>query len=364
MNKLKSIGIQGWKSIRDAHVELGDVNVLVGANGAGKSNFLEAIALVGPGVRDHMERKAKGKLHQGQESARSIRLEAVTEKATYRLELAPSDNGRLVAGEEVLETRSERINLQPAQRLGQPGAYAQMRGKGQAGETVREMRGWRIHTFDCGPDSKVRGVQNVHNRRTLVGNGANLASFLQTMRERNRSSYQSVLGTVQLSAPFIADLDTAPTGDGVQKCEVGWVQEGTGERMRAEALSPATLKLIWLTALLMGPEEGIPSVILMEEPDAGLNPFAKVILAGLIGSAALTSQVIFTTQDPGFLDHFKTENVIVVDRADGETKFSRLDPQEQAPWLERYSLGELWEKNKFGGRPTGRIGEIRTPEAV
>jgi predicted ATPase len=64
------------------------------------------------------------------------------------------------------------------------------------------------------------------------------------------------------------------------------------------------------------------------------------------------TQVIISTQSPFLLDHFQPEDVLVADRVDGGTQLTRLESAKLNGWLENYSLGQLWEKNEFGGRPT------------
>jgi predicted ATPase len=92
-------------------------------------------------------------------------------------------------------------------------------------------------------------------------------------------------------------------------------------------------------------------VILVDEPELGLHPYAIEVLASLIRHASVSTQVIVATQSSLLLDHFAPEDVLVAERVDGGTQLKRLEPAPLATWLEDYSLGQLWEKNEFGGRP-------------
>ena len=76
------------------------------------------------------------------------------------------------------------------------------------------------------------------------------------------------------------------------------------------------------------------------------------MLANLVRAAATETQVILSTQSALLLDHFQPEDVLVADLEQGATTLKRLQSQDLAVWLEEYSLGQLWEKNQFGGRPT------------
>ena len=64
------------------------------------------------------------------------------------------------------------------------------------------------------------------------------------------------------------------------------------------------------------------------------------------------AQVILATQSPLLLDHFEPEDVLVTERVNGRSEFNRLDRAELEEWLKDYSLGQLWEKNEIGGRPS------------
>ena len=106
-----------------------------------------------------------------------------------------------------------------------------------------------------------------------------------------------------------------------------------------------------MATLFLQPEVYRPSVILVDEPELGLHPYAITMLASLIKQASFKTQVIVSTQSPLLLDHFQPEDVLVADRVDGGTQFTRLETSSLATWLENYSLGQLWEKNELGGRP-------------
>ena len=75
------------------------------------------------------------------------------------------------------------------------------------------------------------------------------------------------------------------------------------------------------------------------------------VLGGLVRSAATRTQVILTTQSVTLLNEFEPEDIITVDRENGESVFRRHSTEELAVWLEDYSLAEIWEKNIIGGRP-------------
>ena len=108
----------------------------------------------------------------------------------------------------------------------------------------------------------------------------------------------------------------------------------------ANDLSDDTLRFIALATLFLQPN--LPSVIVIDDPELGLHPFAIAKLAGLIRSAAQRgSQIIVATQSVEPINHFAPEDILTVDLVDGASQFRRLENKELAHWLEEYSLGEL-----------------------
>jgi predicted ATPase len=106
-----------------------------------------------------------------------------------------------------------------------------------------------------------------------------------------------------------------------------------------------------LVTLLLQPEGLRPKLFVLDEPELGLHPAAESVIAGLLKSAATTSQVLISTQSATFLDHFSPDDVVVVENEEGRSTFSRQSSKELAAWLERYSLGQVWQKDVIGGRP-------------
>lgn len=130
-----------------------------------------------------------------------------------------------------------------------------------------------------------------------------------------------------------------------------WREAGHDEDFNCHQLSDGSLRFIALATLLLQPESNLPAIVIIDEPELGLHPYAITLLASMIHHASQYRQVIVATQSPALLDHFQPDDVIVVERPGRETEFKRLEPAALAEWLEEYTLSELWDKNVFGGRP-------------
>jgi predicted ATPase len=104
--------------------------------------------------------------------------------------------------------------------------------------------------------------------------------------------------------------------------------------------------------------------MLFDEPELGLHPYALSLLGGLIQKAVAphgipANQVIVSTQSALLLNEFVPEDVVVVERSEGQSVFRRLESSQLSNWLSDYTLGELWQKNLLGGRP-----RIDAPQAT
>ena len=170
------------------------------------------------------------------------------------------------------------------------------------------------------------------------------------LQSRNERSYNLIRDTVRLAAPFFNDFKLRPTLENTDETELEWTQNNNDYPFHASQLSDGTLRFICLATALLQPDP--PSTILVDEPELGLHPYALTLLAGLLKQAAQRTQVIVSTQSALLLDDFLPEDIIVVDRQGDESVFIRLNSKELEQWLEEYSLGELWQKNMLGGRPS------------
>jgi predicted ATPase len=106
-----------------------------------------------------------------------------------------------------------------------------------------------------------------------------------------------------------------------------------------------------LATLLLQPEDDLPRVVILDEPELGLHPYAINVLGALIQKASVYSQIILATQSVNLVDQFQPEEIVTVERERSASVFRRLDPRRLSDWLAEYSLSELWEKNVIAAGP-------------
>ena len=358
------ITVKGFKSIASLEkLRLRPIDVLIGANGSGKSNFLEAFSLLqtlqSRGLRDYVMRAggADKILHFGSKETPSaaFHISFEDEVHRYEIELEADDNDGLFPSREFyyLNGRSKPVWVSRGDGEAGIGAWPF-----QVGDYVRSrLDRWRLYHFhDTGPKSPMKKISDVDDNRYLRSDGSNLASFLYRLREDHAGSYDLIRRTVRLVAPFFDDFALEPLAANEDKIRLEWKHRGTDAWFNASSLSDGSLRFIALTTLLLQPEDTRPSVILLDEPELGMHPYAIALLASLVQQASVKTQVILATQSPILLDRFEPEDVLVADRRGGRTEFNRLPRKRLKKWLRRYSLGQLWEKNEFGGRPSPEHG--------
>jgi predicted ATPase len=196
--------------------------------------------------------------------------------------------------------------------------------------------------------ARIRQRWDEKDNRFLKEDAANIAPFLFRLRESVPLAYRRIVETVRQVMPFFADFVLEPTNGRIL---LQWQEQQTDVVFGAHQASDGTLRTIALIALLLQPTEDIPAVLILDEPELGLHPFAINIVAGLVKSVSAHRQVLLATQSMTFIDHFEAEDIIAVNRKGRESEFVRPDPERLREWLDEYSLADLWEKNILGGRP-------------
>lgn len=359
------ITIKGFRSISAIEkLHLSSLNVLIGANGSGKSNFISAFSFlhaVREGRLDRYVATAGGAdriLHFGSDhtSEMSFHLSFENEVNLYRIKLTPTEDDTLVPFEEVAYYWDKAYP--------QPYNWALSGKQGEAGISLKDDRRvvkyvqghldrWRVYHFhDTGSASPLKKSASLNDNRFLRPDGSNLPAFLFYLKEKHPGSYSLIRSSVKRVAPFFEDFSLQPSLLNPDVIRLEWKHVGSDDYFDVSSFSDGTIRFIALATLFLQPSSLRPSVILVDEPELGLHPYAITMLAAMAKSASLNSQIILSTQSSFLLDNFEPADVLVADRVNGGTVFNRLDSEGLTQWLERYSLGQLWEKGDLAGRPS------------
>jgi predicted ATPase len=207
-----------------------------------------------------------------------------------------------------------------------------------------------VHQFhNTSRNARIRNKWNVADNRWLKEDGGNLPAFLLRLQNNQPAYFKRIEDTIRLILPFFAAFELDSEFDSVL---LRWREIGTDQVFDVSQASDGMLRVMALVALLEQPEADLPSVLILDEPELGLHPYAIDVLASLIQSASKHVQVIIATQSVSLIDRFYVDDIVVASRAGRETTFKRLSSAELKDWLESYTISELWEKNVVGGRPS------------
>lgn len=361
---LSSLSIHGFRSIRTlTELPLGNLNVLVGANGAGKSNFVDFFRL----LRAMAEKGLQAFVREGG-GADSFCFDGpkVTPEFSahlkfgqneYRFTLKPEVSGQMtVVREGALWVRgggwSDYTGAVSESRLKDWINTSGLLGRyGKEHYVFESVSSWVVYHFhDTSKTAPMRRKHPVSNHRELQPDAGNIAPFLLRMKAQDALHYRRICDTVQQVAPFFEDFLLERESEGEdEKTRLEWKQKGSSFPFQPWQFSDGTMRFICLATALLQPR--LPSTIVIDEPELGLHPFALDLLAALIHEASDRTQLIVSTQSPLLLNHFEPEQVIVVDRADGASRFQRLEAANLNVWLEEYALGELLQKNVIEASP-------------
>lgn len=358
MNPIRNISIHGYKSIRTLeNLSLTNLNVLIGANGAGKSNFISFFRLLARLMASELNyyvAKSGGPdaiLHYGRKRTPQMRAEMYFGNNGYKLALEPTQANILIFAWEYFywdyNGYSFSLGSGHSETQSGSGRHAKV-----ASYVVPSVKSWIVYHFhDTSDTAPMKQPWALNDNERLRPDGANLAAYLYRLREQYPDHYRRIVDTIRLVAPFFGDFQLRPNPLDPNSIQLEWNEKGSDFPFLGQHLSDGSLRFICLATVLLQPDELMPATILFDEPELGLHPYAIELLAALMQQAAICHQLIVSTQSVELLNQFDAQHIVVVDRENDQSTFRRLEPDRLATWLEEYSLGEMWKQNLFGGRP-------------
>ena len=365
--RLKEVEIRGYKSIdfeKAVNLVLGDVNIMLGANGAGKSNIVSFFKMLSfmmsKSFANYVEMSGTSNylMHYGAKRTPFIegKLTFTDGKSEdiYQFKLANAAPDRLIVIEESIkwhrggEDKPYEIVLEPYFK-----ESALADSPDPVAKSIYRMLSFcKVYQFhDSSSDGPLRQVCPVETADYLQSQGNNLPSFLYFLRENFKDSYDRIVSYVREVVPQFDDFYLEPVGRFIS---LRWKDTSANDYVfDAHQFSDGSIRYIALATLLLQPQCTMPSVIILDEPELGLHPFAITKLAEMIKDASIHSQVIIASQSKDLVDHFDIGDISIVemDAKSLCTSVRKLSEDEYRLWLEHYTVSELWDKNVLGGRP-------------
>ncbi len=347
---MDKIEIRGYRSIKHLVLPLSDINILIGANGSGKSNFLSFFDFLKQIYDCNLRGYAALKgidtfLHNGEKETQEIATHLYFKYSNgYSFTIKKGDSGFIFTEEGMWYHKNPYWrHFEPIATFG-PESNLRMQTMPRAGYIQSYIKGLvKYHFHDTGERSSFSRESNVDNDKYfLYQTGSNLAAFLFNINKEHGKVYNLIVKTIQGIAPYFLDFFFRPESNGNLKLR--WQSRHSSSIYGVNDLSDGTIRFIALTTLFMQPK--LPDTIIIDEPELGLHPTAIAKLAGMMKSvAAKKCQVVIATQSTDLISHFEPEDIVTVDQINGASVFERLDSEKLKIWLEDYTVDDLWKRS-------------------
>ncbi|HAH47707.1 AAA family ATPase [Gimesia sp.] len=367
--QIQSLNVTGFKSLREVDVKLTSLNLLIGANGAGKSNLASLFEFLAASLDARLDGYVgrnggpNSLLFQGAKTTDALEVHVTVKTVVgsgtlhQRCSFKPPDSLfydiRPVARKS-FEWANEMIIDDICSVSKDIYNDAMYDGESHPGQLIYESlksSSFRLHLLDTSLTSPLRTECYIEDNKRLRWDGGNLAAMLYYYKSSHHKIYDRILSTIRKIVPGFDTFEMEPQRANPRNILLNWKQIGSDYLLGPHQISDGSLRVMVLVTLLLQPQKTLPDLIILDEPELGLHPHAMSMIAGLIQAASVNSQLLVCTQSPTFLDEFSPEEVIVAEARDRESQFRRLDEKDLTNWLDDYSLGELWQKNVFGGGP-------------
>ncbi len=371
---LKKIEIAGYKSIRSEgeSIHFGDITLLLGANGSGKSNLVSFFRLLKTFDKKELQKfiakqgGASSLLYYGPKATESINFtvdfedntDSKNEKITYVSSLSYAVPDRLVLDKEKVFYQNDNLTEPIEYNVSKGADESQLTNNTypiakKVRDAFVQIQIYQFH--DTSDTAKIKTSGYVDDCRILRSDAGNLAAFLKAMKENaNYKRYFERIEThVRRVMTQFKHFDLETISENRNNVRLNWVDETTDILFGPHQISDGSLRFMALTTLLLQPPEMCPHIIVLDEPELGLHPSAIAELAGMIHTASEHCQIIIATQSPRLVDEFSLGDIVIVERDEKDhcSHFRKLDQKQLKDWISRYSLSELWEKNVLGGHP-------------
>lgn len=362
---IEQVLIKNYKSIRDLSLPLNRLNVLIGSNGAGKSNFISFFELIKAIYEQRFGSYTLSKggidnlLYHGRKKSASIEgLIDFDNTNAFFFEIKPAQSNK-----GYLENTGDYFNCHQSNIKDYSQWNKTLWDSAVEESSLAYNTKWRAaylrtylksfmvyHFHDTSFTSPMRGDCNINDNECLRDNGSNLAAYLYYLMQNDEKAFRLIEGVVRSVAPYFKGFKLRPDANNNNKIRLEWEEKDTDMYLDGYSFSDGTLRFIALATLLLQPKK--PEVIIIDEPELGLHPTAINKLAEMVKSASVKSQIILSTQSTNLVNCFDVDDIIVVDRADSQSVFRHLSGDELKKWMDDYNLtiSDLWEKNMIGGQ--------------
>ncbi len=282
---VRHIAVKGYKSIKSLVLDMGGINILIGANGAGKSNFISLFTFLNQlsqgRLRSYVEQQgfANAFFHFGVKQTAKISIELDVGSNGCHVAFTHSANDDSLIFDEEYCTFTGSSQRWPVKgKLGESGLLPGVEPKNDnvRKHTREYLQGCRVYHFhDTSGTAGFKQANDLDASDFLYKDAKNLAPFLYRLRQEYQKDYRDILLTIQTVAPFFLDFYLEPRGkEGNKKILLKWLHRDHDEPFSANQISDGTARFICLATLFLQPRELRPNTIVLDEPELWLHPVA------------------------------------------------------------------------------------------
>jgi predicted ATPase len=355
--RLDRLKINGYKSLKKIDIEFNNINILIGANGVGKSNFIGFFKFIRKLSQKDLELfiatqgGANRVLHFGRKTTQELEFSILFKPNAYHATLIPDQEDKLIFKNEYAYFYGDWKNTK--YNIDNTGLK-----ESQLNSTIpihkhiiSHIKDWQVYHFhDTSKNSPMKQTNDINDYIFLKPNADNLAAFLYFIKKNYEKNYMKIVQSIQRVVPYFKDFSLEPEVANPNSIRLRWFYKGHEDYFDVNDLSDGSIRFICLVSLLLQPN--LPTTILLDEPELGLHPYALEVLASIFRVVSNKTQIIASTQSATFADMFEISDIVVVDTVEDATSLTRLDEVKYKEWLDDYSIGELWQKNIIGGNPS------------
>lgn len=378
-NGFSKLKVKGFRRLREAEVGLTGFNVLIGANGVGKTSVLEVLRLLAASANGRLRETVSaasgiGSLITPGQDSLTISLEMpVPEQAPVLYDLQIGRNGQAYSiplellrqlhevsnpttyinshGPDIRYYEKQQSEMLRPTWPHQPyeTSLSQVPKMFQVPENFRQVLGSSTlyHVLDVSPRAPVRSPQPMRPTTVPGPDGEDLVPCLYSLRESDRDRFDAIIDTLSAAFPSFERIDLPSAAAGL--LSLAWKDRNYKQPFFAHQLSEGTLRFLWLVTLLQSPD--LPPVTMIDEPEVSLHPELLRILAELMREAAERTQLIVVTHSDRFVRFLRPDELMICDTSeDGGLTLTRGSDLDLEAWLDEYSLDELWRLGRLGGR--------------
>jgi predicted ATPase len=381
MQRFQNLAVSGFRRLAAMNLEFRPLNVLIGANGVGKSSLLDALSILASsaqgGLSASINEMSGLSAIMTYDRASEVGFEiSMTvpdhEPLAYSLNLRAQGPAYIIDRETLQQSRQNypnpflHINSRGADikyfdvdhgRLVRPtwehnpleSSLSQVPKLFRAPEEFRQRLASSTfyHVLNVEPRSPVRLPQTMRPSQLPGKSGEDLVSSLYYLREADPDRYEAVEDALKAAFPGFKRLDFPPVAAGT--LAMTWRYNNLSKPLYMHQVSEGMLRFLWLATLLQS--EGLTALTLLDEPEVSLHPELLHLLAGLLREASQRTQIVVATHSDRLIRFLEPGEVVVMDSLeDGTTTVTRADQLNLDQWLEEYTLDELWSNGRLGAR--------------